>query len=295
MKIKPLQKGDTIAIVAPSGALILDELKFGIDFLEQNGFQVQLGKNLFNQSGIGYNFAGTEKERIQDFQQAIDNKNIKAIWCARGGYGAVKIIDELDFSSLKNDFKWIIGYSDITIFHNQLNQLEIPSLHAITAKNYSPKNSIESYKTIKTVLFNQPLFYELELKNTRFRETEGILIGGNLSILYSQMGVLTKKFFTDKILFIEDWYLKRNGIFNEIKAIIVGSFTKMDNEKTNPFYHQDFDSIAYQIIEKELSMYDFPMIFGFPAGHISDNRSLIMGAKLKIEKKENNLNFSFKY
>ena len=305
MKIQPLQNGDKIAIVAPSGALKKQDLVIGLEFLQQNNFTPIFGKNLFNTSGIGYNFSGTEQERINDFQQAIDDNEIKAIWCARGGYGAIKIIDELDFSSLKTNFKWIIGYSDITVIHNKLNQLGIPSLHAVTAKAISPQPTKESYESLKKVLVGENLSYELKLKNIHNQQVEGILIGGNLSILYSQMGMLNKDFFKDKILFIEDWYenhyhldrmlmnFKRNGIFDSIKALIVGSFTKMDDKETNLFYQDDYDKMAYEIIQNELKNYDFPIYFGFPAGHINDNRALVMGTTLKITHENELTKFSF--
>ncbi len=305
MKIKSLLINDKVAIVAPSGYLNKDDLNKAIQFLKENNLIPVFGKNLFKKSGTGYNFAGTDVQRIYDFQEAINNKNIKAIWCARGGYGAVKIIDKLDFSSLKNNFKWIIGYSDITIIHNKLNALKIPSLHAVTAKSFSTNASIESYISLKKVLFKKKLKYNIELKSKNYRnEIKGKLVGGNLSLIYSQLGVLKKTFFKNKILFIEDWHedyyhldrmimnMKRNGVFNQIKALVIGSFTKMD-DKDNLFYNKDFDETANKIITDELEAYNFPIFYNFPAGHINDNRALIFGLNLSITKNKDNFVFDF--
>ncbi|MFA9290146.1 MAG: LD-carboxypeptidase [Solirubrobacteraceae bacterium] len=305
MKIKSLLINDKVAIVAPSGYLNKDDLNKAIQFLKENNLIPVFGKNLFKKSGTGYNFAGTDVQRVYDFQEAINNKNIKAIWCARGGYGAVKIIDKLDFSSLKNNFKWIIGYSDITIIHNKLNALKIPSLHAVTAKSFSTNASIESYISLKKVLFKKKLKYNIELKSKNYRnEIKGKLVGGNLSLIYSQLGVLKKTFFKNKILFIEDWHedyyhldrmimnMKRNGVFNQIKALVIGSFTKMD-DKDNLFYNKDFDETANKIITDELEAYNFPIFYNFPAGHINDNRALIFGLNLSITKNKDNFVFDF--
>ncbi len=306
MKIKPLKKGDKVAIVAPSGFLEKEDLLMGLNFLEENFLEPQLGKNLFNKSGTGYNFAGTENERIIDFQEAINDSSVKAIFCARGGYGAIKIIDKLDFSPLNKDFKWVIGYSDITVIHNKLSGLHIPSLHGINAKGFSKNATKESYETLRKVLYKETLEYNLNLKTIRYKDAEGILVGGNISILYSQLGCLDKSFFKNKILFIEDWYenyyhldrmlmnMKRNGIFNDIKALIVGSFTRME-DVTNINYNQDFDEIANTIIKNELSEYDFPILFNFPAGHINDNRTLVMGSTVKIIENKSKIKISFDF
>lgn len=229
-------------------------------------------------------------------QEALNNPDLDAIWFARGGYGSVRLIDQLDFTEFIKNPKWLIGYSDITVFHNYLNNLDIPTLHAVTAKKLNADYTSETYESLKQVLLGQPLRYNFKSSSNDLRGTaQGKLVGGNLSMIYSQLGSETMISGDDLILFIEDWQenwyhldrmlmaLKRSGLFNRVKGVIVGSFTKMDTREENPNYESDFDGISNQIIESFVDSLKIPVVFNFPAGHIGDNRALVLGKQVLFE------------
>lgn len=281
-----LQKGDTVAILATARKNTDDNLKPAIDLLQSWGLEVLIGKTI----GLDHNqLAGTDEERAADFQQQLDNPKVKAIWCVRGGYGTVRMLDLLDFTQFKQNPKWIIGFSDITVLHSHLNLMGYKSIHAIMPISLE-KASDEAIETLKTALFGKPLTYEIntDAKN-RLGTASGELVGGNLSILYSLFGSPTAIECQDKILFIEDldeylyhidrmmMNLKRNGCLENIKGIIVGSMSKMrDNEIP-------WGKDAFEIIEEITRNYSFPVLYNFPAGHIDDNRALILGSQVTME------------
>ncbi len=284
-----LKKGDTVAIVATARKNIDDNLKFATDLLTSWGLKVKIGSTI----GLDLNqLAGTDEQRAQDFQDQMDNHNIKAIWCVRGGYGTVRMIDLLDFNKFKLNPKWVIGFSDVTVLHNHLNTMGFKSIHGIMP--VSSKASEEAKETLRIAIFGEKLKYEIEPHPmNRFGKASGELVGGNLSILYSLMGSPSAINCDDKILFIEDldeylyhidrmmMNLRRNGCLESIKGIIVGSMTKMkDNDIP-------WGKDAYQIIEDVTKKYNIPIIYNFPAGHIQDNRALIMGSKISIDVNEN--------
>lgn len=280
-----LQKGDTIAIVATARKNIDDNLKPTIDLLHSWGLEAVIGSSI----GLDDNqLAGTDEQRAADFQQQLDNPNIKAIWCVRGGYGTVRMIDLLDFTQFKQNPKWIIGFSDVTVLHNHLNTLGFESIHGIMPVSV-PKATEEAKESLRKALFGEPLSYEIgtDLMN-RLGSASGELVGGNLSILYSLFGSESAIDCDDKILFIEDldeylyhidrmmMNLKRNGCLESIKGIIVGSMSKMkDNEIP-------WGKNALQIIQDVTKTYNIPVIYNFPAGHIHDNRALILGSSVRI-------------
>ncbi|WP_413999662.1 S66 peptidase family protein [Flavobacterium sp. W1B] len=281
-----LQKGDTVAILATARKNTDDNLKPAIDLLHSWGLEVLIGNTI----GLDNNqLAGTDEQRAADFQQQLDNPNVKAIWCVRGGYGTVRMIDLLDFTQFKQNPKWIIGFSDITVLHSHLNLMGYKSIHGIMPISI-PKASKEAIETLEMALFGEPLSYEItsDVKN-RLGTASGELIGGNLSILYSLFGSPSAIECQDKILFIEDldeylyhidrmmMNLKRNGCLENIKGIIVGSMSKMrDNEIP-------WGKNALEIIEDITKNYSFPVLYNFPAGHIDDNRALILGNKVTME------------
>ena len=279
-----LKKGDTIAIVATARKNIDDNLKFATDLLNSWGLNVKIGSTIGLDSD---QLAGTDAQRAKDFQDQMDNFNIKAIWCVRGGYGTVRMIDLLDFTKFKLNPKWIIGFSDVTVLHNHLNTMGFKSIHGIMP--VSSKATEEAKETLKISLFGEKLKYEIDTHPmNKFGKASGELVGGNLSILYSLMGSKSAINCDDKILFIEDldeylyhidrmmMNLRRNGCLESIKGIIVGAMTKMkDNDIP-------WGKDALQIIEDVTKKYNIPIIYNFPAGHISDNRALIMGNKVSI-------------
>lgn len=299
-----LKAGDTIAIVAPAGilkpsrkAVVLQAKQLA----ESWGLYVVLGKNMFNQNN---HFAGTDNERAADFQEALDNKNIKAIWAARGGYGSVRILDKLDFTKFTQNPKWIIGYSDITAFHNHIHNLGIETLHAMMATSLEekPEEIIETISTFKKVLFGENLSYKIPLSKynrTQNLDTiQGQIIGGNLAILTSMLGSKSQLNTDDKILFIEEigeykyaidrmlQSLKRANYFTNVKAVVVGNMSLIKKNSTK------WGSSIEQLILDAIPA-DIPVIFNFPAGHEADNRALIFGrkTKLNISKEHSTLSF----
>ena len=281
-----LQKNDTVAIVSTARKLTLEEIKSAIKLLKNWGLNVLIGKTI----GLEENqFSGTSEERTNDFQKMLDNPKIKAIWCARGGYGTVKIIDDLDFTYFKKQPKWIIGYSDITVLHNQLNNIGFESLHATMPLDVA-KNTTEALKSLKKSLFGEILTYQITTSDyNKTGEGFGELVGGNLSMLYSLLGSKSTINTDGKILFIEDldeylyhidrmcMNLKRNGYFKNLKGLIVGGMTNM-HDNTIPFGKN-----ATEIILDAVSAYNFPVVFNFPAGHLNDNSALIFGRKATLE------------
>ena len=236
-----LKTGDTVAIVAPAGILKNREetIEKAKNLLISWGLNVVLGENIFNQNN---HFAGTDEERLQDFQKALDNTNIKAIWAARGGYGSVRILDKLDVKKFKQKPKWIIGYSDITAFHNHLNSLGFETLHAMmpTSLEEKPEEIIETIASFKNALFGEELRYEIPSSPyNRNGKISGEIIGGNLSILMSMLGSKTQLKTDEKILFIEEigeyeyaidrmlQSLKRAGYFKNVKGVVLGNFSKI--------------------------------------------------------------------
>lgn len=304
-----LKEGDKIAIVAPAKRMLKGELDEAIDLINSWKLIPVLGKNIYAEYDFGYKYAGTDEIRREDFQWALDDTEIKAIWCARGGYGSVKIIDGLDLTNFKKNPKWIIGYSDITVFHNHFNRLGFQTLHAVTAKklavvDYHP----DSYQSVYKALFGQKMHYQIGKHSfNKLGEAEGELVGGNLSIVYSLLGsesAIVKP--SEKILFLEDWFenwyavdrmlmnLKRNKILSEVKGIVLGSFTYMDTEEENgENYNHPFDPKTYEVIHGFTQDLGIPVAFGFPAGHTGYNVALKMGAKVHLNVAPNNVNLHF--
>jgi muramoyltetrapeptide carboxypeptidase len=297
MKIPPyLQKGDTVAIVATARKNIDDNLKPAIDLLHSWGLKVVIGKTI----GLDDNqLAGTDMQRADDFQYQMDDPNIKAIWCVRGGYGTVRMIDLLDFTQFKKNPKWIIGFSDVTILQSYLNTINIAAIHGAMPVTIT-KATPETIESLRKSLFGESLEYKLPFDPANKKgNAKGEIVGGNLSILYSQMGSSTQIDCKGKVLFIEDideylyhidrmmMSLKRCGCFDGLSALIVGGMTKMrDNDIP-------WGKNANQIIEDVTKEYSFPILYNFPAGHFHDNRALIFGKKvtLIINDKESTLTF----
>jgi muramoyltetrapeptide carboxypeptidase len=292
-----LKAGDTVALVCTARKFFPEDAKPAIDLLESWGLKVKLGATIgLNNCQLG----GTDNERAADFQAQLYDENVKAIWCARGGYGTVRIIDALDFTKFKKHPKWIMGFSDVTVLHSQLNIERVASLHSIMP--FTVPNAPEEVKeTLRKALFGETISYTIPSKSYDVKGTaSGELVGGNISILYSLLGSKSSIDTKGKILFIEDldeylyhidrmmYNLKRNGYFENVKGIIVGSMTDMhDNEI--PFGHNEV-----QIITEIAKENRIPIAFEFPAGHQSDNRTLILGQQVVFEVNESEVVLSFK-
>lgn len=298
-----LRPGDKVAIVCPA-SFVRGDLAKGIAILESWGLQVLLGETVSSQF---HQFAGTDSLRATDFQWALDHPEIKAIFAARGGYGSVRIIDHIDFSSFLKQPKWVIGFSDITVFHSHINRrLKCATIHGQMPKSFETGTEA-SLETLREALFGEEVSY-LVAKNPsnkgfigRKAKVKGRLIGGNLAILHSLVGSKSEPKYKDKILFIEDvgetfynvdrmlWTLKRAGHLEELKAIIVGGFSGMRD--ADPAYGFSIEEIVLEKVQE----YDYPVIFDFPAGHIDNNHALIMGRKIAIENLGESYTISYRY
>jgi len=294
-----LKKGDSIAIISPAGRIDKNIVLSAKEIIEGLGFKTVVGENAFR---IFNQYAGKENERAEDFNKAIENKEVKAILFSRGGYGSLKILDKVNFELFESKPKWLIGYSDISVFHRYVNNLGIESLHATMPKDFDEKNNSSVRKMLDVISGHDIKYKKIISSLDKSGFTEGVLTGGNLSILYSLRGTELDYCLKDKILFIEEvgeylYHLDRimmnfkySGIFKNIKGLIVGGMTNMQDNKIPYGY------TAKEIIHSYIKDYDFPVMFDFPAGHIKENYPLIMGRKVNLEvnKKEAILNFNKK-
>lgn len=288
MLLRPpyLKAGDTVIILSTARKITIEELTPAIQLIEGWGLKVKLGSTI----GLADNqFAGTDAERQADLQAAIDDPSIKAVICARGGYGTVRMMDNLDWTGFLQSPKWIVGFSDVTYLHIHLNQtIGVQTIHSSVPALFH-RNTPEAIDTIRQQLFGEAVSYDIAAQPlNRAGEAKGVLIGGNLSILYSITG--TKSGFNTggKILFIEDideylyhidrmmMNLKRSGKLHDLAGLIVGGMTDM-NDNAIPFGKN-----AEEIIAEHVAEYNYPVCFGFPAGHIADNRALVLGKVMEL-------------
>lgn len=281
-----LQPGDKVAIVCPA-SFIRGNIDVGIRTLESWGLEVVVGQTV---STAYHQFAGDDSLRAADLQWALDDPSIKAVFAARGGYGCVRIIDQIDFSAFEKQPKWLVGFSDITVLHSHIQRnYKIATIHGQMPKSFESSTEA-SLDTLRKALFgdNMDFTYTQSAFPNRPGEATGKLIGGNLAILLSVLGSDSDPKYSNKILFIEDvgeayyavdrmlWALKRAGKLRKLKGLIVGGFSSMkDND---PAFGQSVEEIVWDKVKE----YDFPVAFGYPAGHIDDNHALILGRKVTL-------------
>lgn len=293
MKIPPyLQKGDTIGIVAPAGYMAPEKMQACIETLDHWGFTVEMGTTTHSQSS-NY-FSGTDEERLTDLQAMMDNKNIKAILCARGGYGLSRIIDQLSFKAFKKDPKWIIGFSDITVLQAHLvSQYEIASLHAPMAAAFNEDPEQNPYvRSVCQALLGESLEYGCSAHAfNRTGTATAPLVGGNLCMLAHLVGSDSDVKTKNRILFLEDvgeylynidrmmLQLKRAGKLNRLAGLVVGGFTDLKDTD------RPYGKAVYDIIQEHVAEYDYPVCFGFPVSHNKENFALKIGAEYKLEVK----------
>ncbi len=274
-----LKAGDTVAIIATARKISLVELQPAITLLQNNGLIVELGTNLFE---IDNQFAGTDEQRFNDLQAALNNKNSNAIIVARGGYGTVKLLDKLDFTEFKKHPKWLVGYSDVTVLHSAIYNQGIATMHATMPINFT-KNT-QATQSLINALFG--IVNEFNIKPhllNKNGQANGLIVGGNLSLLYSLASTPYDINFDDTILFIEDldeqlyhidrmlMQLKLAGKLKNLKGLIVGGMTDMKDNAV------PFGKTAEQIIFDAVKEYNYPVCFNFPAGHIDTNLALCFG------------------
>ena len=283
-----LTKLDKVGIVAPARCINFDGVHPSIRVFQKWGLEVVLGTNIFRKCN---QFAGRDEMRLADLQQMLDDDSIRAIICARGGYGTVRIIDQVDFSIFQKKPKWIVGYSDITVLHSHIHRhLGIETLHAIMPVNITVDDAPDdAQETLRNALFGKIKSYSYpSTPLCRTGQSEGILTGGNLSILYSLMGSVSEIDTAGKILFLEDvdeylyhidrmmMNLKRAGKLAKLKGLIVGGMEKM-NDNTIPY-----GKTANEIIMDAVAEYKYPVCFDFPSGHGENNLALILGRNVRL-------------
>lgn len=285
MTINPLHTGSRIALAASARKIKLDEIQFAIDWLKEKGFVPVYDERLFASDFI---FAGNDDFRVAVIQEYLDHQDIDAIWMVRGGYGSIRVIDKLNFTKFALHPKFIIGFSDVTVFHGKMQRLGYPTIHASMPYNFMNKTA-EAKQSLYDALLGKPLHYELKpFDMNRFGEAEAEIVGGNLSVLYGMMGSSSFPETDGKILFIEevDEYiyhfdrmmiaLKRAGKLQNLKGLIVGGLTEIHD---NP---DPFGKTVEEVISEAVKEYDYPVCFGFPVGHFADNRALVLGEKVRL-------------
>lgn len=299
MKRPPsLQFNDKAVILSPAGNVETYYVKDAESVLESWGLIPHISENALAQTG---RFSGFVKQRLSDLQKAFDDPAVRLILCSRGGYGTVHLLDKLDFSRMKSNPKWVVGFSDITALHSALQANGIMSIHGPMAKHFSEEGAEDvSVRYIKSILAGQSLKYEVPIIHNkhlnRKGKASGRLFGGNLSVFCGIMGTKFVKIPTNGILFIEDigeapykvdrmmHQLKLAGVFDKISALIVGQFTEY--EEDNEMYGTLQESILHTVSE-----YSFPVCFNFPVGHTRINFPVIMGARASLTIKEDSIFF----
>ena len=282
---KPLSKGSKIAIVATARFITESDIEYSLQYLQDNGFEPVYDKRLF---AVSDQFAGDDDFRANVLQSYLDSPDIDAILCARGGYGTIRIIDKLKFYKFINKPKWIIGYSDVTVLHAKMQSLGFESIHASMPINFRD-NTDAALTSLINALTSQDLYYEIKNSPLNIQgEAEAEIVGGNISVLYSMLGSSTFPDTKGKILFLEDldeylyhidrmmFAFERAGILNGIKGLIVGGLTKMHDNNI------PFGKTAEEIILERVADKGIPVCFDFPAGHIDDNRAIILGRKIRL-------------
>jgi len=291
-----LKKGDKIAIVCPAKKLPTN-INSAIAILEDWGLTVSIGATV---TGAYRQFSGTDEQRRADIQQYLDDPSIRAIIAGRGGYGTIRIIDKLDFTAFNENPKWLVGFSDITILlSHALSALQVQSIHGQMPYTFD-SSTPQALQSLKDALFGEALHYNhVSESNNRDGNAEGILIGGNLTLLIALEGSASEMDYEDKILFLEDVgeheysidrmmrVLKRKGKLSKLKGLIVGAFNEIPEESI-PF-GQTPEEVIWDLVKE----YDYPVCFNFPTGHIEDNRAMVLGKNVSLNVNQNNVQLKF--
>ncbi|NCI51552.1 LD-carboxypeptidase [Sediminibacterium roseum] len=290
-----LKAGDVIGITSPAGYITEKEIEPAVIQIKSWGLNVLQGETIGKRD---YTFGGTDEERRNDFQSMLDNPDVKAILCARGGYGVVRIIDQIDFTRFRKKPKWIIGFSDITVFHNHIHtRFNTATIHSKMCNSFPDDWSkaepiqIETILSLQRMLGGEKLKYNTEAnEKNRHGIAEGALVGGNLKMLETLAGTPSDLSTAGKIMFVEDTgealynidrmfcHLKRTGKLSKLKALLVGGFTGIKPETTG----DEFGRTVYDIVYEKVKDFDYPVCFGFPVGHQRNNFALKCGARHRV-------------
>ncbi len=290
IKIPPyLKKGDTIGIVCPSGTLSAKKAATCISTLEAWGYKVKIGKTLGTQH---HYFSATDEARAADLQEMLDDKNVQAVLCGRGGYGMSRIIDALDFKKFKKHPKWVIGFSDITLLHNHCTEvLKTASIHAPMAAAFNNGGSNNEWVlSLKHALQGKKANYKAEVHaHNKLGKATGKLVGGNLTLVAHAVGTVSELQTKNAILFLEDigeykynidrmmLQLKRSGMLKNLAGLVVGGFTQ--TKDSDPA----FGATVYQIIEAAVAAYNYPVCYDFPVSHEKENYAIKHGMEYALE------------
>ncbi|AMM50494.1 peptidase S66 [Rufibacter sp. DG15C] len=287
MNIPALQKGDTVGIVCLARKVSLEDIQLGVQLLESWGLLVVLGKTI---GAEDHYFGGTDELRTTDFQEMLDNPDIKAIFSARGGYGTTRILDALDFSTLQENPKWIVGFSDITSLHCHLHALGMESIHGTMPLLMGQTDTQEADETLRQALFGEPLAYTIPAHAQNVEGTSvGELVGGNLILLNNIVGTASDIDYAGKILFLEDVgeyfynvdrvlvHLKRLGRLQQLAGLVIGQFSDMQDTAV-PFGRDVAD-----IVLEHCTEYGYPICFDFQVGHVTRNLAMIVGREVTLE------------
>lgn len=283
-----------IRIVSPAKSIEKRHVLYAQSWLEQKDFDVSIGKNALGE----YNyFSGTDEQRLDDFQDAIDS-DVDVILCARGGYGSVRIVDQIDWTNFYKKPKLICGYSDVTVFHNRINKMGFSSIHSTAPLNFE-ENSAESLDSLINLISGKLNDFKIEHHElNKMGQTEAEVVGGNLAILSTLSGTDDDLNTENKILFIEDigeavysidrmmWQLKKSGKLAKIKGLIVGGLTAMKDSAV------PFGNTAEEVIADAVKSYEYPVCFNFPAGHVNDNRAILFGKLARLDVQNEFSNFT---
>mgnify|MGYP001548904146 CR=1 FL=1 len=289
-----LKKGDMIGITAPAGYITVEEIAPSIQLMESWGYKIKVGETIGEKD---FTFAGTDEERLADFQKMLDDPKVKAIMCARGGYGSIRILDKINWTRFKTKPKWIIGFSDITVLHAHINRnFGIATIHSKMCNSFPDDWSkaepiqVETIESLPRAMQGATIPYEATPNaNNRLGVAEGMLVGGNLKTLETLAGSDSDLYTAGKILFVEDtgeymysidrmfWSLKRTGKLSRLKGLIVGGFRVKTDADT-----EDFGETLEQIVLEKIKNYKYPVCFDFPVGHQKNNFALKCGIKHRL-------------
>lgn len=294
--IKP---GDTVGVLAPASIVRYEDCIPGLEVL-RNQWQLDVieGSTL---KGEYNQFSGTDEQRLRDLQTMLDNPNVKAIIAARGGYGCSRIMDQLDFTKFRQSPKWLVGFSDLTVFLSQLHSMGYASIHGPMVKLFTIENGKVALESLRKTLFGEPVTYQIPAHPfNEAGQATGQVVGGNLCLFAHMTGSKTEVDTTGKILFIEDIneylynidrmmiQLKRAGQLAHLAGLVVGQFTDPRDNPSPPF-----GKTAYEIIKEHTEAYSYPVCFDFPVGHVADNRALYVGVEALLKVQSHGVELSY--